>query len=377
VRALLATKGYTEEAERAYARALELCEGAGEIPQLFPVLRGLASYYVLRSEHEKAAQMGERMLQLAEQLDDEAMKVEGIMLRGYNQAFLDDPRAGLELLEKAVAAYDLQRASVRHLGLGTYPGVISLTVSALFLWMLGYPDRAHKRAADSIQLARKMNHPYSIAYALFHNGLLNVWLKNYEVAQESAQTLLELAKAHGFQIWRAVGSCLLGAALVGLGSTENGLALIDQGLDAYRGLKTPPVFWPMLLHLCAGAYGAASKPEVGLHMMDEALEIGSSSPARTGASEFLIRQAALLLALSSDNAARAEALYELAVLNAQEVHAPMLELRAAIGLSRLWHKQGKLEQARKVLNEAYSKITEGFTTHDLKEASALLTDLSE
>jgi tetratricopeptide (TPR) repeat protein len=226
-------------------------------------------------------------------------------------------------------------------------------------------------------LARKVNHPYSIGYALFHNGLLNMWLKNYEIAQESAQTLQELAEAHGFRIWNAVGSCLLGAALVGLGSAEKGLALIDQGLDAYRGLKTPPVFWPMLLHLCAGAYHTASKPEVGLHMMNEAIEAGSSSAARTGLSEFLIRMAALLLAISSDNAAEAESLYQQAVLNAQEVHAPMLELRAAMGLSRLWNQQGKKEQARKVLSEAYSKITEGFTTADLKEASALLADLSE
>jgi len=182
---------------------------------------------------------------------------------------------GFNYLEKAVASYDLGRQRMGRLGLGSYPGVVSLTVSALFLWMLGYSDRAHKRAADSILLARKMDHPYSITYALFHNGLLNIWLKNYEITQDNAQALLELAEAHGFQIWSAVGSCLLGAALVGLGSTEKGLALIEQGLNAYQGLKTPPVFWPMLLHLCAGAYGAASKPEVGLHMMDEALEIAS------------------------------------------------------------------------------------------------------
>ena len=376
-RALLATKGYTEEAEQAYARALELCDSAGEIPQLFPVLRGLASFYILLTEHEKSIKMGERILQLAEQLGDLDMKMEGNMVLGYNLAFLKDPQIGLDLLEKAVASYDLGRQRVRRLGFGPYPAMVSLTVSALFLWMLGYPDRAYKRAADSILLARKVNHPYSIAYALFHNGLLNVWLKNYEVAQESAQAVLELAEAHGFRIWNAVGACLLGAALVGLGSTEKGLALIEQGLDDYRGLKTPPVFWPMLLHLCAGAYGAASKPEAGLHMMNEAIEIGSSSSARTLTSEFLILKGALLLALSSDNAAEAEALYQQAVLNAQEVHAPMLELRAAMRLSRLWHEQGSKEQARKVLNEAYSKITEGFTTADLKEASALLADLSE
>ena len=81
-RALLATKGYTEEAEQAYRRALELCESAGEIPQLFPVLRGLASFYGLRNEPDKATQMGERILQLAERLDDTNMKIEGLLMTG-------------------------------------------------------------------------------------------------------------------------------------------------------------------------------------------------------------------------------------------------------------------------------------------------------
>ena len=66
-RALSVTKGHTDEAEQAYARALELCERAGEVPQLFPVLRALATLYVFRMENEKALQMGERILQLAEQ----------------------------------------------------------------------------------------------------------------------------------------------------------------------------------------------------------------------------------------------------------------------------------------------------------------------
>jgi predicted ATPase len=113
-------------------------------------------------------------------------------------------------------------------------------------------------------------------------------------------------------------------------------------------------------------------------MMNEAMEVApSKGSAETFTSEFLIQKGALLLAVSSDHAAEAEALYEQAVLKAQEVRAPMLELRAAIGLSHLWHEQGRTEQARRVLNEAYSKIAEGFATPDLKEARALLDDLSE
>jgi len=375
-RALLATKGYTEEVEHAYERALELCESAGEIPQLFSVLRGLASFYILRTEYGKAIQMGERILNLGELLDDMDMRVEGHMVLGYNLAFLNDPQIGLEHLEKAIALYDPGRPRVRRLRFGTNPGVVSLTVSGLFLWMMGYPDRARKHAADAIMLAQKMDHPYSITYAQFHNGLLNLWLRNVESAKECGQAVLELAEEHGFQIWSAVGTCLRGAALVGMGSTEKGLALIEEGMNAYRGLKTPPVFWPMLLYLCAGAYGAASRPEDGLLMVNEAIEIAAAGTGRTLASEFFVLQGELLLALSPANVAEAESCYQQAVSNAQEVHASMLELRAAMRLSRLWHEQGNTERARKLLSDAYTKITEGFTTADLQEAKALLTELS-
>ena len=54
-RALMTTRGFTEEVEQAYKRALELCDSAGEIPQLFPVLRGLASFYYLRLRIQKRA----------------------------------------------------------------------------------------------------------------------------------------------------------------------------------------------------------------------------------------------------------------------------------------------------------------------------------
>jgi tetratricopeptide (TPR) repeat protein len=375
-RALLATRGYTEEVERAYARALELCERVGEIPELFPVLRGLASFYILRTEYDKAMQLGERILHLAEHLGDTDMQVEGHMVLGYNLAFVEDPRVGLDHLEKAIALYDPERPRVRRLGFGTNPGVIILTVSSLFLWMVGYPDRARQRAAEGIKLAQNMNHPYSLAYAQFHNGLLHLWLRNPEVAQERGQAVLNLAEEHGFQIWNAVGTCLRGAALVTMGSIEMGLVLIEKGIDAYRGLKTPPVFWPLLLYLCAGAYRAASRPEEGLVLMKEAIEFETAGSSKALVSEFLILQGELLLALSSTNTAEAEYCFQQAVDNARAGHAPMLELRAAMRLSRLWQEQGKVEQARKLLYESYTKMTEGFALPDLKEAKAQLEDLS-
>ena len=90
----------------------------------------------------------------------------------------------------------------------------------------------------------------------------------------------------------------------------------------------------------------------------------------------MILKADLLLALSSDNTVDAEPLYQSAVNSAREVGAAMVELQAATRLSRLWRNQGKSEQARKLLSAAYSKITEGFATADMKDATALLHTLS-
>jgi adenylate cyclase len=304
------------------------------------------------------------------------MKVEGHMILGYNLAFVEDPRIGLEHLEKAIALYDTDRPRARRLGLGSNPGVIARTVSSLFLWILGYPDRAQRRAAEGITLAQRLNHPYSLAYTHFHTGLLYQWLRNPEVAHERAQVVLDLAEEHGFQIWSAIGTCLRGAALVDMGMIEMGLALVEKGIEAYRGLKTPPVFWPLLLYLCAGAYHAASRPADGLALMQEAIEFETVGSSRTLVSEFLNLQGDLLLAFSSANTTQAESCFQQAVDTARGRHALMSEFRAALRLSRLWQEQGKTEQAWELLHESYTKMTEGFALPDLKEAQALLKELS-
>ena len=105
-RALMAIKGCTPEVEEAYTRALDLCQGQGEIPQLFPVLRGLASFYVYVGDFEKGARMGEQILSLAERQDDASMLVEGHLVLGYHVAFLRSLSLGLDHLEKGIANYD-------------------------------------------------------------------------------------------------------------------------------------------------------------------------------------------------------------------------------------------------------------------------------
>jgi predicted ATPase len=47
-----------------------------------------------------------------------------------------------------------------------------------------------------------------------------------------------------------------------------------------------------------------------------------------------------------------------------------------MSLARLWRDQGKPQQARELLGPVHGRFTEGFDTRDLKEAKALLEELS-
>jgi predicted ATPase len=51
-------------------------------------------------------------------------------------------------------------------------------------------------------------------------------------------------------------------------------------------------------------------------------------------------------------------------------------LRAATSLARLWRDQGKREEARELLAPVDGWFTERVDTRDLKEAKALLDELS-
>jgi predicted ATPase len=84
----------------------------------------------------------------------------------------------------------------------------------------------------------------------------------------------------------------------------------------------------------------------------------------------------LLLAQDAADKGEAEACFQSALQVARGQSAKSLELRAAMSMSRLWQKQGKIEGARNLLGEVYSWFTEGFDTADLKEAKLLLERLA-
>jgi predicted ATPase len=126
--------------------------------------------------------------------------------------------------------------------------------------------------------------------------------------------------------------------------------------------------------LLAMACGIEGQIEEGLKLLDDAFQIAERTGERLLAGELHRHKGQLLL--RQGNAEAAEELYHKALRIAREQEAKLWELRAAVSLARLRREQGRRAEARDILKPIYGWFTEGFATPDLKEAKALLDELT-
>jgi predicted ATPase len=184
---------------------------------------------------------------------------------------------------------------------------------------------------------------------------------------------------------------LRGWALAAQGQGEAGIAQMRQGLTAWQalGVKTGVPYYLTLMAEVCGANGQAAE---GLRLLAEALAVVHDTEERFHEAEVYRLKGELLLqsgiqrpesevftlhaALRMPRAEEAETCFQQALAIARRQQAKSWELRAAMGLARLWQRQGKPGEAHRLLAETYGWFTEGFDTADLQEAKILLEELS-
>jgi predicted ATPase/class 3 adenylate cyclase len=368
-RALMAVRGYDVEVEEAFKVALELSQASAIPEQQFPVLRALASYYILSGNLPEAASIGGQILELGEDLNDEAMRIEGHSVIGTAITF-GDVSISLSHLEQAIEGYDPTRHGSNRFRLGSNTGVTVRIASALTLWLCGDVVRAVSRAADALSLARQLEHPFSIAYALHHNAYFAVLRGRFEECLAFTEELDEIAGENDYAIWETLSTVLEGVALSGLGQTEEGLAKTEVGIDLYQGLTTPPVFWPFLLGLRATVHARADLPVAALELIDEAIGIGQIGGAPL---PWLgMDKADAMRLLPDPDLDQVARLYEETMETAQTLRLTMVELQAATRLVAMRRELGVVPDGSDRLATVYSTFTSGHDERDLIAASELL-----
>jgi predicted ATPase len=136
------------------------------------------------------------------------------------------------------------------------------------------------------------------------------------------------------------------------------------------------VYDPMWLLSLASAYADLGRFDDAWRCIGEAMTAIEATKEKWFEAEVQRTAGEIALKSPAPDAAKAEAYFERALAVARKQHAKSWELRTAMSMARLWRDQGKRAEARDLLAPVYGWFTEGFDTLDLKEAKALLDELT-
>jgi len=317
--------------------------------------------------------LDEDLLRLSRQRNDSAGLVLGRYSSGRTLMLAGSFASSRSHLEEVLALYDpISHCSLVH-QVGIHPQVISQAHLGIILLCLGCPDQARAWSNAAIAEAKRLAHPPSLASSLSLGAVLLSHVGDDASEDGRVDELVAVTTEQGFPQWRAAGTIHRGWITVKNGDVAEGISLMCSGAAAFRA--TGMEAWvPHHVALLARACQIAGQVEEALTLLDDALQIAERTGVRWLEAEMNRHKGQLLLRQGQPEAA--EKLYRKALSIAGEQGAKLWELRAAVSLARLRRDQGRHTEARDSLAPIYGWFTEGFDTADLKEAKALLDELT-
>jgi adenylate cyclase len=367
-------QGPSPQAIKAINRARELCQQLGEPAQLSRVLGELSIYHYVRAEHQQALDIGGEALSLAQQAEEPMLEAEGHWHLGFINFGLGDYPTAKTHLDKVLSFYNPEQHHNSFVLLrGVDAGLSAMAYDACCLWCLGYPDQALKRGEEVLALAQEFDHPFTLADVFCYAGcMLNQMRREPSALKENAEALIRLADEKSLEGYLGMAVSCLGEALAMLGQDQEAIAQIREGMGISESTSVK-LYRSVILRSLAKAQGEAGNTQNGLALLAEALEMIEKTGERHWEAELYLLRGEFLDKQGDE--AGAEDGFRQAIQVSRSQRAKSWELRAATGLARLWQKQGRVEEARELLEPVYNWFTEGFETPDLIEAQELLQEL--
>ena len=381
--ALLHVKGHAAAETKAAAERARLligqAEAVGEAPEdpllLFSVLYGswVANYIGFNAEvmREIAAQF----LDLAEKQGSTTPLLIAHRITGISLLHLGRFSAARAHLDRAIALYNTAEHRPLASRFAVDARVSVLGYRSWTLWVLGYPEAAIDDADHAIKEALEIGQAATVMHALGHSPVTYFHCGEYVAAETRSKEVVVLAGEKGTSFWEAWGMMNQGCVSALTGRSSDAINIISSGIDAWRSTGARALM-PMYLTYLAKAYANDRQFGEARHCIDQAVTAVDTTNETWFEAEVSRSAGEIALKSPEPDAAKAQSYFERALAVARQQQAKSWELRAAISMARLWRDQGKVQQARELLAPVYGWFTEGFDTRDLKEAKALLEELS-
>ncbi|HET7884324.1 MAG TPA: adenylate/guanylate cyclase domain-containing protein [Acetobacteraceae bacterium] len=369
---LVTTEGYGTDVVRAvYERIAELSERLGDTRSLLIATYGTFVSCVAQGDNRQATAISERASIRFANAGEPVGRLILHRMAGFAAFQAGRFREARHQLEAVLELYDPDVHASLAGTWGHDARVAALDYLSHTVWLLGYPDQACHLMDQAFEAARQVAHAGSIGHARYFAGILFADLRRDAAALrhhlDAAQEFDREYARPGYSV-----SFFHGMSLCDQGMPADGLALAE------RSLAQPPNSGgerrTYILGRLAAAYAAAEQLDRGWQTISEAQALSARSAERSWDAE--LERIAGEIQRARTGGGSAEAHLRLAIDTARQQGAKSLELRAAVSLARLLQHQERQAEARQLLAVAYAGFTEGFDTPDLRDASALLSELA-
>jgi class 3 adenylate cyclase/tetratricopeptide (TPR) repeat protein len=285
-----------------------------------------------------------------------------------------DFAAARTYLEQAVAFHDFERDRELAFRFGQDLGVAARDYLALVLWAVGEVDQARAMIDEAIALAISTEHAPSLAHAYWHQAILEFMRLDARSAKQAAESCLTLARQHDLGLWLLIAPAVHGWAVAAMDNAEAaGWDQLRRSLEVCReqGQKLGATWFVPQLAL---AEACAGRHDIALRTIESAIDnkvdlhFSDSEPHRIRGTIFRIRDPA--------SPEMAEKAYLAAVSVARQGSARSFELRAALGLAKLYQSTGRPAEAHGVLAPALEGFAPTPEMPEIAEAQALIERLA-
>ena len=369
------TKAAAEQARLLIVEAQTLGEGPDDPLLPFVALFGNWLTYFVAFDGDKARQLAEQFLWLAEKQDAVALRVTAHRIMGISSLFGGEIATSRMHLDRAIALYDPTTYRAPASRFGVNPHVANLGSRSQALWLLGYPQAALADVDRAIEAARDTGQAATIMHPLVLCSWPCAWTGNHVAAEGLAREAIALAEHSGGSFWKGLGFVLLGCVFTLRGRAAQAIDAITSGLADNRATGTT-LFQPLIFGYLARAHADLGQFDEAWRWIGEAMARVESTKEKWAEAE--IHRVAGEIALRSPvpDATRAESYFTTALGIARQQQARSWELRTATSYARLMRDAGRAREAYDLLAASYGWFTEGFGTKDLQDAKALLEELA-
>ncbi len=368
---LMAVEGYgAERTLPLWERAIVLAEGQDDPDSLTSMLNGAATYYFDTGHCDVAADLAQRILDIAAERDLRIAALRGHSTLALCNLYLGHPSETVAHSEHALFLYRPHDFEDVTLGLGTDHKVIALGASALAHWMCGRPDHALAIALQGVDHAERIGSRLSGSMAMMVVALLHYFRGDHDAALSMCERLRGESSLLRFPYWLAFANMIGGASTALSGEPSRGLSLVQSALDALASSGTNSGA-ALGLTLLARSQAAAGDHAGAFASLELALAVSAQTQQPFFDSEVLRLQAESGLSAGLIDLDQARALLQQAMLDARERGAAGLELRVAL-TSAAVEPSGRRRTAVESLRTLLAVLPEGVGTADRSAAEEIV-----